>query len=141
MYIVLTCCQPRLLISHDNYKNTVMPFFLRVYYIVKKVEGILEKVIKTQRKSRGIALLFLQPQRSVGGKRDVLPTGMTRYPLCRRLGGCAGPVWTGAKNIPPPGIRSQNSQARSESLYLLGYRGPPIPYDQPISELAMLPLT
>ena len=58
-----------------------------------------------QRVGRGIALLFHD-----GGTRRgyewsaarpgrTLPTGKTRYPLCRRLGGHPGAVWTGGKYI------------------------------------------
>jgi hypothetical protein len=35
-----------------------------------------------------------------------------------------GPVWTGAENLTPTGIRSQDRPARSESLYRLRYPGP-----------------
>jgi hypothetical protein len=34
-----------------------------------------------------------------------------------------GPVWTGADNLAPTGIRSPDLPARSESLYRLGYPG------------------
>jgi hypothetical protein len=47
-----------------------------------------------------------------------LPPGKIRYPLYRRLG---GPVWTGAKNLAPTGIRSSDRPARSQSLHRLGY--------------------
>jgi hypothetical protein len=32
-----------------------------------------------------------------------------------------GPVWTGAENLAPTGIRSPDRQARSQSLYRLSY--------------------
>ena len=54
----------------------------------------------------------------VGGQLHApaaLPPGKTRYP---------GPVWTGAENLAPTGIRSPDPPARSESLYRLSYRGP-----------------
>ena len=35
-----------------------------------------------------------------------LPPWKNRYPLYRRLGGPPGPVWTGAENLAPTGIRS-----------------------------------
>jgi hypothetical protein len=35
-----------------------------------------------------------------------------------------GPVWTGAENLAPTGIRSPDRPARSESLYRLSYPGP-----------------
>jgi hypothetical protein len=37
-----------------------------------------------------------------------------------------GPVWTGAENLAPTGIRSPDRPARSESLYLLSYPCPHI---------------
>ena len=52
-----------------------------------------------------------------------LSPGKTRYPLCRRLGG-PRPVWTGAENLAPTGIRSPDHLASSESLYQLSYPGP-----------------
>ena len=57
----------------------------------------------------------------VGGQRHVLaalPQGKTQYPLYRRLG---RPVWTGAENLAPAGIRSPERPAHSESLYGLSY--------------------
>jgi len=35
-----------------------------------------------------------------------------------------GPVWTGAENLSPTGIRSLDRPGRSESLYRLNYPGP-----------------
>jgi len=51
-----------------------------------KVKVSLEQATKTQRGSRDIALLFLQPRRYMGvcGQRQApatLPPGKTRYPL------------------------------------------------------------
>ena len=57
----------------------------------------------------------------VGGQRHApatLPPGMTRYPWA------PGPVWTGAENLAPNGIRSPDRPACSESLYRLRYPGP-----------------
>jgi hypothetical protein len=56
-----------------------------------KVKVTLEQAMKAQRGSRGIALLFLQPQRKMGesGQRHAsatLPPGWTLYPLYRKLG-------------------------------------------------------
>ena len=34
---------------------------------------------------------------------------------------CTGPVWTGAENLAPTGIRSLDRPARSQSLYRLRY--------------------
>ena len=51
------------------------------------------------------------------------PKKETRYPLYRRLSWSSGPVWTGAENLAPTGIRSPDRPARSESLYRLSYPG------------------
>jgi hypothetical protein len=52
----------------------------------------------------------------VGGQRhaptDLFP-GKTRYTLYRRLGWAPGPIWTGAENLAPTGIRSHDRPARS----------------------------
>jgi hypothetical protein len=50
-----------------------------------------------------------------------LPPGKTPHPFYRRLG---GPVWAGAENLAPIGIRFPDRPARSESLYRLSYPGP-----------------
>ena len=64
----------------------------------------------------------------MGGQRHApatLPPGKTRYPFHRRLGGfqCrSGRV----QKISPPGTRSPDRPALSESLYRLSYPGPPL---------------
>ena len=35
-----------------------------------------------------------------------------------------GPVWTGAENVAPTGIRFPDRPARGDSLYRLSYTGP-----------------
>jgi len=78
--------------------------------------------------SRGVALLILYHGTRRGEVSDSrldrsLPPGKTRYPLYRRLGGGGpGPVWTGAENLVPTGIRSPDRPSRSQSLYRLSYR-------------------
>jgi len=50
-----------------------------------------------------------------------LPTGKTRYPFYRRLGGPQG--WSGqTENLVPTGIRSRTVQLVAQSLYRLSYR-------------------
>ena len=39
----------------------------------------------------------------------------------QEAGWAAGPVWTGAENLAPTGIRSPDRPARSQSLYRLSY--------------------
>jgi hypothetical protein len=45
-------------------------------------------------------------------------------PIVQEAGWAPGPVWTGAENLAPTGIRSPDRPARSESLYRLRYPGP-----------------
>ena len=52
--------------------------------------------------------------RSLPGERD-------RAPILQEAGWVPGPVWTGAGNLAPTGIRSPNRPARSELLYWLNY--------------------
>ena len=56
--------------------------------------------------------------------RPLYPPGKIPYPLYRRLGGPPGPVWTGAENLAPTGIRSPDRPSHSESQYRLRYAGP-----------------
>ena len=67
----------RLLVAFRNFANAPK----RV-----KVKFTLEQAMKTQRRSRGIASLFLQPRRyvDVGGERHApvaTPPGKTLYPF------------------------------------------------------------
>ena len=64
----------------------------------------------------------------VGGQRHApaaLLPAKTRYPLYGRLGGPQGRSGQVRKVSPPTGTRSLDRSARSESLYLLSYPGPP----------------
>jgi hypothetical protein len=66
----------------------------------------------------------------VGGQRQAphaLPSGKTRYPSYRRLGGLQGRSERVRKISPPAGIRSPDRPARRESLYRLSHTGPQIP--------------
>ena len=56
----------------------------------------------------------------VGGQRhapSALPPGKDPVPIVQEAEWASGPVWTGAENITPIGIRSPDRPARSESLY------------------------
>jgi len=76
--------------------------------------------------SRGISLLFHDH-----GTRRGLGVSVTPRPLftprkdpvhiVQEAGWATGPVWTGAGNLAPTGIRSQDRPARSQSLYRLSY--------------------
>jgi hypothetical protein len=78
--------------------------------------SFINKLVKnTQKESRGIAILFLQPRRwkEVGGQRHApasLPPGKTRYPLYRRLGEPQNRSGRVQKILPPPGLNLQTVQ-------------------------------
>jgi len=62
----------------------------------------------------------------VGGQRHVpaaVTPGKDSIPLVQEAGWAPGPVWTGAENLAPTGIRSPDRPARSESLYRRRYSG------------------
>ena len=42
-------------------------------------------------------------------------------PILQEAGWASGPVWTGAENLAPTGIRSPDRPARRQSLYRLRY--------------------
>ena len=50
-----------------------------------------------------------------------LPPGMPPVPIVQEAGCAPGPVWTGAENLAPTGIRSPDRRARSQSLYRLSH--------------------
>jgi hypothetical protein len=52
-----------------------------------------------------------------------LPPGKDPVPIVQVAGWASQPVWTGAENLAPTGIRSPDRSARSESLYRLSYHG------------------
>ena len=64
----------------------------------------------------------------LGGQRHApaaLPPRNVLVPIVQAAGWAPGPVWTGAENITPTGIRSSDRPARSKSLYRLSYLGHP----------------
>ena len=73
-----------------------------------------------------MALLFLD----YGTRRDEgsasrpgrsLPPGKDPVPIIHDARWAPGPVWTGAENLAPTGIRSPDRPASSQSLYRLLY--------------------
>ena len=63
----------------------------------------------------------------VGGKRHAAATfnpGKDPVPIVQEAGWAPGPVWIGAENLAPTGIRSPDRPAHSKSLYQLNYPGP-----------------
>ena len=78
------------------------------------------------RGSRGIALPFHDHGTRRGWGFSVRPRplftpGKDSVPIVQKVGWVPGPVWTGAENLAPTGIRSPDRPARSQSLYWLRY--------------------
>jgi len=78
------------------------------------------------RGSRGIALLLHDDGTRRGWGISITPRplftpGKDPVPIVQEAGWAPGPVWTGAENLDPTGIRSPDSPARSQSLYRLHY--------------------
>ena len=62
----------------------------------------------------------------VGGQRQApaaFTPGKDPVPIIQEAGWAPGPVWMGAENLVPTGIRSPDRPARSKSLYQLSYPG------------------
>jgi hypothetical protein len=53
--------------------------------------------------------------------RPYLTPGKDPVPILQEAGWASGPVWTGAENLAPIGIRSPDRPARRQSLYRLRY--------------------
>jgi hypothetical protein len=80
-----------------------------------------------QRVGRGIALLFhdsdtRRGEWSAARPSRTLPPGKDPVPIAQEAGWAPGPVWTGAENLAPTGIRSPDRPVRSQSLCRLSYQ-------------------
>ena len=76
--------------------------------------------------SKGIALLFLYHDTRKGWgviatPRPLFTPGKGSVPIVQEAGWAPGPIWTGAENLAPTGIRSPDRPSRSQSLYRLRY--------------------
>ena len=79
-----------------------------------------------RRGSRGIALPFHDHSTRRGWGVSVKPRslftpGKDPVPIVQEAGWAPGPVWTGAENFAPTGIRSPDRPARNQTLYRLRY--------------------
>ena len=54
--------------------------------------------------------------------RPLFTPGKEPVPIVQEAGWAPGPVWTGAENLTPIGIRSPERPACSQSLYRLSYQ-------------------
>jgi len=94
---------------------------------IKKVKCTLIQTLRlctgrtAHRGCRGIALLFLDHGTRRGWGVSVTPPPLFTprkdpVPIVREAGWAPGPVWTGAENLAPTGIRSSDRPVRSQSL-------------------------
>jgi len=79
-----------------------------------------------RRGSTGIALPFLDHSTKRGWgvsitPRPIFTPGKDPVPVVQKAGWATGPVWTGAENLAPTGIRSPDRPAHRQSLYQLHY--------------------
>jgi hypothetical protein len=105
-------------------------YYLKIcrIYIKVKVKCTLVQALRlctgrtANRGSRGIALLFHDHGTRRGWwvsvtSRPLFTPGKDPVPIVQEAGWAPGPVWTGAENLSPTGIRSPDRPARSQSLY------------------------
>jgi hypothetical protein len=79
----------------------------------------VSEVVDSKKKGTVYPITGLVALKGVGGQHHApaaLPPGKTRYPLYRRLGGPQGRPGCVQKISPPPGIRSPDRPAHSQSL-------------------------
>jgi hypothetical protein len=95
--------------------------------------------MKAIRESRGIGLLCFQTSALERGEGLAsrpgffLPPEKDPVPLVQEAGWAPEPVWTGAENLAPTGIRSPDRSARSQSLYRLRYPAHGLHTVQPVN--------
>ena len=105
-----------------------------VIFVKVKVKCTLVQALKlctgrtAHRGSRGIAIPFHDHGTRRGGGFSVTPRplftpGKDPVPIIQEVGWAPGPVWTGAENLAPTGIRFPDCPAPKQSIYRLSYRG------------------
>jgi hypothetical protein len=94
-------------------------------YIYIKVKFSRYRPDLASRVDRGIALPFRDFGARRGGWSAPRPgrftTGKDPVPIAQEAGRAPAPVWTGAENLVPTGIRSPDRPARNQLLYRLSY--------------------
>jgi hypothetical protein len=121
------------LLIHNNI--LMINLWLIPYYFlqsVNKVKCTLVQALRlctgcmAHRGSRGIALPFRDHGTRRGKGVSVMAQplftpGKDPVPIVKEAGRAPGPVWTGAENLAPTGIRSLDRPARNQLLYWLHY--------------------
>jgi len=83
--------------------------------VSSKVGFTISQATKALRESRGIALLYFRPLhwKEVRGQRHAPAAPYPRerpVPIVQEAGWASGPVWTGTKNLAPPGFDPRTIQ-------------------------------
>jgi hypothetical protein len=81
-----------------------------------RVDFTLSQPTKTLGTRRGWGV-SVTPRPHLTSRKDPVP-------ILQEAGWASGPVWTGAENLAPTGIRSPDRPVRRQSLHRLSYRGP-----------------
>jgi len=86
----------------------------------------LSQATKALRESRGIALFYFYRGTRRGWGVSITPRphltpSKDPVPIVQEAEWASGPVWTGAENLAPYGIRSPDRPSRRQSLYRLRY--------------------
>ena len=121
----MTYCQTYHPCLHVSYKYRTSTGYGKVKYTL--VQALRLCTVRTaHRGSRGIALPFhdhgIRRGRGVSvTPRPLFTPGKDPVPIVQEAGWSPGPVWTGAENFTPTGIRSLYRPTRSHSLYRLSY--------------------
>jgi len=106
--------------------------YMSAFYSGEKAKCTLVQALRlctgrtAHRGSRCITLPFLDHGSRRGWGVNVTPRPLFTprkkpVPIVQEAGWAPGPVWTGAENLAPTGIRSLDRPALSQSLYRLRY--------------------
>ena len=124
-----------MLMTNARVKALLKTFLYVMVFPMRKLKMVKVTLLQTlrlctgrtaHRGSRGIALLFHDHGSRRGWVVNVTPRplftpGKVPVLTVQETVWAPGPVWTGAKNLTPTGIRSLDRPARNQSLYRLNY--------------------
>jgi hypothetical protein len=133
----------------SNRRDFTTGLYCAMFYIIKKLKCTLLQALglctgrTAHGGSRGIALPFHDHGTRRGWRvsftpRTLFTPGKDPVPTVQEVRWAPGPVWTGAENLAPIGIRSPDRQARSQSLYRLRYPAHTVLYAHLIIKLEFL---
>jgi len=137
-FILKSCLfEPVIIMLVSSAKSTILLSLFTIYPEVvigkvKKAKCTLVQPLRhctsrtAHRGSKVIALLLHDHGTRNGWhvsvtSRPLFTQGKDPVTIAQEAGWAPGPVWTGAENLAPTGIRSLDCPARSQSLYQLHY--------------------